>query len=58
LVPASAASLIDYKALGEYVCNVTRLQDSFAIKLMTLTDDDMRWKEPVLNAYDGTQLAR
>ncbi len=58
LVPISAASLIDCKALGEYFRNATRLKCSFAIKPMTLTDDDLRWKETVVKAFDELQLAR
>ncbi len=42
LVPVSATSLIDCKALEEYVRNATGLQCSFAIKPMTLTDHDLR----------------
>jgi len=58
LVPASAASLVDCKALGEYVRNATGLQCFFAIKTMTLTDDDLRWKETVLKAFEDIQIAK
>ena len=58
LVPVSATSLIDCEALGEHVRNATGLQCSFAVKPMTLTDDDLQWKETVVKAYDEAQLAR
>ncbi len=52
LVPSSEASLIDCKALGEYVCKATGLRCSLAIKPMNLTDDELRWKETVVKGYD------
>ena len=56
LVPVSSPSLIDCKTLGENVRNGMWLKYSSQIKPITLTDDDLGWKNIVLKAYDEIRL--